>query len=190
MHRYRIPRWAPRATWPRARTWPSRPGGQRTDRSARSAPLSGQSARRCAAAPPALVPLGRAHAFAAVAASPTAFREIWLETNDTARNLPAVARDVGANVLFAGFDPGRVSSPLAAARAMPSPSGRVRRLPDPALPDSATPAMLVSASSKLTHALEGGGMAVPVSVAMRTSASGAEPSRNKAVLDRVLVRHQ
>lgn len=100
--------------------------------------------------------------FAATGASPAAFREIWLfETNGTQRNLPTVASASGAQVLFAGFDPGRVSSPLAAAAKMASLSGRIRRLPDPALPDNAAPSALAASSAKLTHALEGGGMAVP-----------------------------
>jgi hypothetical protein len=102
--------------------------------------------------------------FSAVAASPTAFKEIWLfDTNDTARHLPTLARASTANVLFAGFDAGRVVAAHAAASAMPSLSGRIRRLPDPALPVSATPAALAASSSMLTHALEGGGMAVPAS---------------------------
>jgi hypothetical protein len=102
--------------------------------------------------------------FSAIAASPTAFKEIWLfDTNDTARHLPTLARASTAKVLFAGFDAGRVVAAHAAASAMPSLSGRIRRLPDPALPVSATPAALAASSSMLTHALEGGGMAVPAS---------------------------
>jgi hypothetical protein len=102
--------------------------------------------------------------FSAVAASPTAFKETWLfDTNDTARHLPTLLRASAANVLFAGFDAGRVVAAHAAASAIPSLSGRIRRLPDPALPNSATPAALAASSSMLTHALEGGGMAVPAS---------------------------
>lgn len=107
---------------------------------------------------------GGAELFSAVAASPLAFREIWLfDTNDTAKNLPTLALAKTASVLFAGFDGGRTGSAHAAALAMPSMRGRIRRLPDPALPNSATPAAVASSSSILTHALEGGGMSSPAS---------------------------
>lgn len=100
--------------------------------------------------------------FSAVAASPGAFQEIWLfDTNDTARNLPALERATRARVLFAGFDPGRVGAPHAAALKLKSLSGRVRRLPDPPLSSTDSPAALAASSSKLTHALEGGGVVVP-----------------------------
>jgi len=64
-------------------------------------------------------------------------------------------------VLFAGFDPVTVSTPKKTADRMPSLKGRTRRLPDPALPDNAAPSALAASSSKLTHALEEGGMALP-----------------------------
>ena len=100
--------------------------------------------------------------FAATGASPAAFREIWLfETNATQRNLDKLAQASGAQVLFAGFDPGRVSAPLKAANGMASLHGRTRRLPLPTLPDDADPSALAASSTKLTHALLGGGMAVP-----------------------------
>ena len=102
--------------------------------------------------------------FSAVAASPLAFREIWLfDTNDTAKNLPSLARASTASVLFAGFDAGRVVAAHAVASGMVSLRGRIRRLPDPALPSTATPAALAASSSTLTHALEGGGVASPAS---------------------------
>jgi hypothetical protein len=102
--------------------------------------------------------------FSAVAASPSAFKEIWLfDTNETARNLPTLARASAANVLFAGFDAGRVVAAHATASGMPSLRGRIRRLPDPAPPNAATPAALAASSSSLTHALEGGGVASPAS---------------------------
>jgi hypothetical protein len=102
--------------------------------------------------------------FAAVFASPKAFREIWLfEAEGTQNNVPTLARASGAKVLFAGFDPGTVSSPKGAADGMASLHGRTRRLPDPALPDDAPPSALAASSLKLTHALEAGGMAFPAS---------------------------
>ncbi len=102
--------------------------------------------------------------FAAVQASPKAFKEIWLfDTNDTAPSLPTLARASTAKVLFAGFGAGRVVAAHAVASGMASLSGRIRRLPDPALPTNATPAALAASSSTLTHALEGGGVASPAS---------------------------
>src|SRR5262249_22526069 len=88
--------------------------------------------------------------FSAVAASPSAFKEVWLfDTNNTAANVPTLARATGANVLFAGFDAGRVVAAHAVAAGMPSLSGRIRRLPDPALPVTATPAAVAASSSML-----------------------------------------
>ena len=102
--------------------------------------------------------------FSAVAVSPAAFREIWLfDTNDTAPALPTLARAKTASVLFAGFDAGRVVAAHAVAAGMPSLSGRIQRLPNPAPANNATPAALAASSSTLTHALESGGMATPAS---------------------------
>ena len=135
--------------------------------------------------------------FAVVDASPKAFGEIWLfepngfGPNKTQRNLPKLARASGAKVLFAGFDPGRVSSPKAAADRMASLSGRTRRLPDPALPDDAAPSALVASSSKLKHALEGGGMASPTNPwkpGIRVLAGGKKWNERFEVLHQQIVQ--
>lgn len=96
--------------------------------------------------------------YAAVAASPTAFKEIWLfDTNGILPNLPTLARAASANVLLAGFGTKRVGAAQAAAAKIPSLSGRIRRLPNPAPADGATPPSIAASSSMLTHALTGAG---------------------------------
>jgi hypothetical protein len=135
--------------------------------------------------------------FAAVFASPKAFREIWLfETNGTQKNVPTVARASGAKVLFAGFNPETVSKPKETADEMPSLRGRTRRLPDvvwpnPALTDDSSPWALAASSSKLTHALEGGGMANPASTwnpIVRHLAGGVKWNERREVLHQQIVQ--
>jgi hypothetical protein len=127
--------------------------------------------------------------FAAVAASPKAFKELWLfDTNETAPNLPTLARASAANVLFAGFDAGRVVAAHAVASGMPSLSGRIRRLPDPAPPSNATPAALAASSPTLTHALEGGGVASPAS--SWTPGVVQLPATGETFVERFEVLHQ
>jgi len=102
--------------------------------------------------------------FGAVGASPKAFQEIWLfDTNPVQRNVSTLGRATTAQVLFAGFDPGRMTAPHTAASVMKSLGGRVRSLPYPQVLSTDPPAALAASSSKLTHALEGGGMATPAS---------------------------
>jgi len=102
--------------------------------------------------------------FTAVAASPQAFREIWLfDTEVSAKNLVTLAKTGTARVLFAGFDSRPVVTAHTTASGMASLKGRIRRLPDPPLPPKATPAALAASSSILAHALEGGGLASPAS---------------------------
>jgi hypothetical protein len=113
--------------------------------------------------------------FSAVAASPSAFKEVWLfDTNNTKANVPTLARATGANVLFAGFDAGRVVAAHAVAARMPSLSGRIRRLPDPALPVTAT--------------LEGGGVASPAS--SWTPGVVVLPATGETFVERFEVLHQ
>jgi hypothetical protein len=95
--------------------------------------------------------------FAAVRNSAAdAFSEVWMfEAQGTAKHLPDLAKATKAQFLFAGFSAATVGGPFAAASAPTSPlTGRVRRLPDPAPADNASPATLVAASSRLAHALE------------------------------------
>ena len=102
--------------------------------------------------------------FSAVAASPSAFVEIWLfDTQDSVPNVPMLARTKAARVLFAGFDAGRVVAAHAVASGMLSMSGRIDRLPKPAPPNNATPAQLAASSPFLRHALEAQGVANPAS---------------------------
>lgn len=102
--------------------------------------------------------------FKAVAASPQAFKEIWLfDTEVSAKNLVTLATAGTARVLFAGFDSRPVVTAHTKASGMASLKGRIRRLPDPPLPPKATPAALAASSRILTHALEGGGLASPAS---------------------------
>jgi hypothetical protein len=127
--------------------------------------------------------------FSAVAASPTAFREIWLfDTNDTTLNVPTLARAITANVLFAGFNAGRVVAAHAVASGMASLSGRIRRLPDPAPANNATPAALAASSSMLTHALEAGGVATPAS--SWTPGVVPLPATGETFVERFEVLHQ
>ena len=100
--------------------------------------------------------------FSAIAASPKAFQEIWLfDTNPVQRSIPILERATTARVLFAGFDLGRVTAPHAAASAMKSLGGRIRQLPKPPLSIKDPPGVIAISSSKLAHALVGGGM-IPI----------------------------
>jgi hypothetical protein len=99
--------------------------------------------------------------YSAVAASPSAFREIWLfDTNDIRPNLATLARASTANVLFAGFGDRRVVAAHRAAVKIPAFNGRIGRLPAPP-DDTATPAELGASSSILKHALTGAGTIGP-----------------------------
>jgi hypothetical protein len=127
--------------------------------------------------------------YAAVAASPSAFREIWLfDTNDILPNLTTLARASTANVLFAGFGKKRVVAAQTAAAKIPSLSGRIRRLPDPAPADTATPAALAASSSILTHALTGAGTVSPTGD--WTPGVIVDPVSGKTFDERFQVLHQ
>jgi hypothetical protein len=132
---------------------------------------------------------GGASLYAAVAASPSAFKEIWLfDTNDILPNLATLARASAANLLIAGFGKKRVVAAQTAAAKMPSLSGRIRGLPDPAPAVGATPAALAASSSMLTHALTGAGTVSPTGD--WTPGVIVDPISGKTFDERFQVLHQ